>query len=82
MQRYHYSVRMISWTHSPEDFSKFRTWASEQKDFWWNHMSGHLEIFSFWAYPKDVPELLEQQGWYAPALSIDVGKGAIPEEER
>jgi len=81
-RRYHYTVRMSSWTHSKEDFSKFREWARGQKDFWWNHMGGHLDTFSFWAYPEVVTELFEEQGWYAHSLSIDVGKGAIPEEER
>ncbi len=80
-KRYHYSVRMSSWTHSKEDFNKFQTWAKGQKDFWWNHMGGDLNLFAFWAYPKDVVEICKQQGWYPHALSIDVGKGAIPEEE-
>jgi len=82
MKRYHYTVRMSSWTHSHEDFHKFMQWARSQKDFWWNHIGGSLEAFAFWAYPSIVNEMLEEQGWYAHALSIDVGKGAIPEEER
>jgi hypothetical protein len=82
-KRYHYTVRMSSWTHSKEDFDKFREWAhTPQKDFWWNYMSGPLAAFSFWAYPNEVAKVLEEQGWYAHALSIDVGKGAVPEEER
>ena len=82
-RRYHYTVRMASWTHSKEDFGKFREWTRKStKDFWWNHMSGDLDTFSFWAYPNVVTDLFEQQGWYPQSLSIDVGKGAIPEEER
>jgi len=81
-KRYHYTVRMISWPHSKEEFSKFLTWAKGQRGFWWNHMGGTLNIFAFWAYPKDIAEVCEQQGWYPNALSIDVGKGALPEEER
>jgi len=82
MKRYHYTVRMSSWTHSKEDFNKFRRWAQAQKDFWWNHMGGNLNTFSFWAYPNELKDVLEEQGWYARALSIDVGAGATPEEER
>jgi len=81
-RRYHYTTRMASWTHSPEDFQKLRTWASKQKDFWTNLMGGNLACFAFWAYPKDVVEIFEQQGWYLSALSIDVGRDAVPEEER
>lgn len=81
-KRYHYTVRMMSWTHSPEDFHKLREWARENcKGFWWNYVDGGFAAFAFWAYPSEVNDILEQQGWYAHALSIDVGKGAIPEEE-
>lgn len=79
---YHYTVRMISWPHSKEDFSKFRKWARGQKGFWWNHMGGYLDIFSFWASPEEVAKLFDEQGWDCYALSIDVGKGATPEEDR
>ena len=81
-RRYYYTVRMSSWTHSPEDFNKFMEWARGQKGFWWNHMSGPLNTFAFWAYPSIVNAALEEQGWYAHSLSIDVGRGAVPEEER
>ncbi len=82
MRRYHYTVRMISWTHSKKDYEKFRRWAQDQESFWWNHLGGNYAIFSFWAYPNIINDLLEQQGWYTHALSIDVGVGALPEEER
>ncbi len=83
MQRYHYTVRMSSWTHSKEDFNTLMGWAREAgKDFWWNHMGGPLNTFSFWAYPEEVIAAFEEQGWYVHALSIGVGKGAIPEKER
>jgi len=82
MKRYHYTARMVRWTHSPEDFRRFRSWARGQKDFWWNYLSGNLAAFSFWAYPDDVKDLFEEQGWYIPSLSINVTKSAVPEEER
>ena len=81
-QRYHYTVRKASWAHSEEEFQKLRKWASSQKSFWTNFMDGSLACFAFWARPKDVAEAFEQEGWYPSSLSIDVGRGALPEEER
>ena len=77
---YHYIARKGGWSRTDEEFAKLRKWASTQVNFWWNYLGGNLSTFSFWAEPKVVADLFEQEGWSLHNLDIEVGKGALPQE--
>lgn len=60
---YKYKVRRSSWMYSDRAYDELKKWARNQVGYWWNHMSGPLETFVFWARPDELEEaLLEIDG--------------------
>ena len=59
---YHYAVMGISWTHNPSKWSLLKDWAMTRRDFWWNHMSGSMEIFAFYSIPRELKEFCDGHG--------------------